>query len=172
MSLFRFKRAKSPPRSTQVSYSWILSNEFAIGQLPFTRDHWQQLSQAGFRSRFSCCYPEEEFAPAPDNWNSVCVSLPDHRQQEPLTELRLRHALNTAEEMLQGDKLPVYLHCLAGKERSSLIAVGLIAKRRNMDIFTALEWVRRCHPAAQPIYEQLDLMDKILSSQKLISDNY
>jgi len=164
MNLFRFKLNHSPPQYPQISYSWILSNELAIGQLPASPYHWDQLQLAGFRSRFSCCYPDEEIFPVPDNWYSAGVSLPDHRQQETLSELRLREALNTAEKILLSNKIPLYLHCYAGKERSALMAVGLIAKRKTLDIFSALEWVRRCHPSAQPSYDHLDLMARVLTS--------
>jgi hypothetical protein len=147
-----------------LPYSWILTNLLAIGPMPRHSLHWQQLEDAGFRSRFSCCYIEEnQFSPIPSHWLSENVSLPDHRQQEELTQERLNKALVRAHNLMTGGS-PVYLHCLAGKERSSLMAVGLTAIQKNMDVFAALEWVRRCHPASTPIYEHLDLLDQTLRS--------
>jgi len=29
-------------------------------------------------------------------------------------------------------------------------------------VFEALDWVRRCHPAASPIYGHLDVLDQVL----------
>lgn len=159
------RRTPPPEAGAQplpLPYSWILTNLLAIGPMPRHPSHWQQLEQAGFRSRFSCCYPnEEQLSPIPDHWRSESVGLPDHREQEDLLAERLNEALDRAEGLLQAEA-PVYLHCFAGRERSSLMAVGLTARQRGMDVFEALDWVRRCHPAASPIYGHLDVLDQVL----------
>ncbi|MFO0040152.1 MAG: hypothetical protein ACK522_14590 [Synechococcaceae cyanobacterium] len=159
------RRTPPPEAGAQplpLPYSWILTNLLAIGPMPRHPSHWQQLEQAGFRSRFSCCYPnEEQLSPIPDHWRSESVGLPDHREQEDLLAERLNEALDRAEGLLRADA-PVYLHCFAGRERSSLMAVGLTARQRGMDVFEALDWVRRCHPAASPIYGHLDVLDQVL----------
>jgi hypothetical protein len=143
-------------------YSWILNHQLAIGPMPRRSFQWNQLEDVGFKTRFSCCYPYENvFAPIPSDWASANVALPDHRQQESLDEARLTLALNTAEELIKTSS-PVYLHCFAGQERSSLMAVGLTAKIKNIDVFSALEWVRRCHPISAPNYEYLEMLEKIL----------
>jgi protein-tyrosine phosphatase len=87
--------------------------------------------------------------------------LPDHRQQEILDIDKLSLALTTAEQLVL-TSAPVYLHCFAGQERSSLLAVGLTSKFKNIDVFSALEWVRRCHPISSPSYEYLEMLEKIL----------
>lgn len=131
--------------------------------MPRNEEHWGQLEKAGFRNRFSCCYTTEEiYTPVPPHWLSSGVSLPDHRRQEELTFDRLMQALDVAENLL--DQGTTYLHCLAGRERSSLMAVGLTARKRELDLFTSLEWVRRCHPAAMPIYEHLEILEQVLKA--------
>ena len=145
-----------------LPYSWILTNQLAIGPMPVSSGHWQQLEEAGLRCRFSCCYQHEEtLAPLPPGWRSAGVPLPDHRLQEGLKAERLLQALNIAEALLD-EGAPVYLHCLAGIERSPMLAVGLTARRRRIDIYSALDWVRRCHPPAQPIYTHLELLEQVL----------
>jgi protein-tyrosine phosphatase len=130
--------------------------------MPRSLSHWQQLEDAGLRSRFSCCYPyEHEFEPIPSHWRSVQFSLPDHRRQEPLQLARLSEALDAAQSLFL-ESAPLYLHCMAGIERSPLIAVGLTARARQLSLFDALDWVRRCHPPSLPIYSHLDLMEQIL----------
>ncbi len=165
-SLFRrsmsSKEVMAPNTAPPLSYSWILSNQLAIGPMPRTEAHWQQLEEAGFKARFSCCYPEEQrFAPIPSHWRTSGVAMPDHREQETLTEERLFKAIQTAEELLK-ESSPVYLHCLAGRERSSLMAIALTARKKQIDIFSSLDWVRRCHPAASPLYDQLELLEMVL----------
>ncbi|MCP9857658.1 hypothetical protein KBZ33_00415 [Cyanobium sp. Cruz-8D1] len=77
---------------------------------------------------------------------------------------RLALALARAEALVN-DASPVYLHCMAGYERSPLLAVGLTARLRGIDMLAALAWVRRCHPMAMPIYDHLVMLDVILSSR-------
>lgn len=153
-----------PPALPPLPYSWILTHELAVGPMPAGASHWRQLEDAGFRSRFSCCYPEEEsLSPVPPHWRSESLALPDHREQEPLQSERLLAALDRAEALIL-ERSPLYLHCFAGRERSSLVAIGLTARRRSIDVFAALEWVRRCHPIAAPIYDHLDLLEQLLRS--------
>jgi hypothetical protein len=159
--------ASEPQENIPLFYSWILTNSLAIGPMPRLTSHWEQLELAGFSTRFSCCYPEEErICPLPQHWRSVSFALPDHRNQETLSPERLAQALGLAQELLNEHK-PVYLHCFAGMERSPLIAVGLTAQERNIDLFAALEWVRRCHPSAIPLYEQLDILDQVLRNKQV-----
>jgi hypothetical protein len=42
------------------------------------------------------------------------------------------------------------------------MAVGLTAKIKNIDVFSSLEWVRRCHPISAPNYEYLEMLEIIL----------
>jgi len=147
-----------------LSYSWILTGKFAIGPMPQTAEQWLQLEQAGFRSRFSCCYPEEEiFTSAPSSWQSDRVSLPDHRRQEIMKPENLTRALLKAEAVIESHPA-TYLHCYAGRERSPLIAVGLLARGQGIDVLTALDHVRRCHPSANPIFSDLDQLEQLLKS--------
>jgi hypothetical protein len=153
-----------PPEKKPLPFSWILTKQLAIGPMPLSETHWRQLEDAGFQSRFSCCYlPEEEGRVKPVGWVSDRVSLPDHRDQESLRLETLMMALDRAETMVQHHP-PVYLHCLAGRERSPLLAVGITARLRNVDMFEALAWVRRCHPMAMPIYPHLELLEKALNA--------
>lgn len=156
--------AEDPLFNQPLMYSWILNHQLAIGPMPRRTFQWNQLEDVGFKTRFSCCYPQENvFAPIPSDWSSANIPLPDHRQQESLDIDKLRLALSTAEELVISSA-PVYLHCFAGQERSSLLAVGLTAKFKKIDVFTALEWVRRCHPISSPIYEHLEMLEVILQN--------
>ena len=152
------------PPDRPIPYSWVLTHRLAIGPMPSCQAHWQQLEEAGLRSRFSCCYPQEQGpAAVPAHWRSESFALPDHRRQQRLDPECLAAALDLAEQLLD-EGPPLYLHCLAGIERSPLMAVGLTARRRRIDIYTALDWVRRCHPASLPIYSQLELLEQVLKS--------
>ena len=162
-----------PPRpESSLPCSWVLTGQLAIGPMPRTERHWQQLQEAGIRSRFSCCYPEEESALiVPPGWRSDRISLTDHRQQEPMRQERLALALARAEELVN-QAAPIYLHCMAGYERSHLLAVGLTARLRGIDPLAALAWVRRCHPMAMPIYDHLVMLETLLTASPAHGDTW
>jgi hypothetical protein len=171
MGLFRQSQGRAKPRPgdqppqpavvPSLTYSWVISGRLAIGPLPRDPSHWEQLQSAGFRSRFSCCYPEEESCAPPDHWLSERVSLPDHRRQEPLLPERLQQALETAERLVESQPA-TYLHCMAGMERSPLVAAGVVARQRGVHLLEALDVIRLCHPSAMPIYSDLDVLEAVL----------
>ena len=158
------RRGGPPPPPPTLPYSWILTGELALGPMPRTDSHWRQLEDLGVQRRFSLCYPEEErITSVPDHWRSERLSLPDHRRQEPLRPERLEEGLALGASLLEEEGGgPIYIHCLAGRERSPLMAVGLVARRRGLDLFEALDWVRRCHPAASPMMEHLEVLERLL----------
>ncbi|MCP9833681.1 hypothetical protein KBY95_05655 [Cyanobium sp. Aljojuca 7A6] len=86
-----------------------------------------------------------------------------------MQQARLALALARAKDLVD-DAAPVYLHCMAGYERSPLLAVGLTARLRGFDMLAALAWVRRCHPMAMPIYTHLVMLESILSSGPRATD--
>lgn len=164
-------RAKSADRraldlfsiQSPLPYSWIKAGQLAIGPMPRSLFHWQQLESDGFSYRFSCCYPNEhQFSPIPSHWKSTEVSLPDHRSQNPLTSSLLINALDQATSIISTDSGPLYLHCFAGQERSALMAVGLVCLLEKRDLFESLEYVKRCHKISRPLYHHLDLLETVI----------
>lgn len=153
-------------KPSALEYSWILTSKLAIGPIPRATEHWNQLESDGFTSRFSCCYPKEHTYPLiPKTWNSLEVSLPDHRSQEPLTVERLSSALEQAIHLMNQSEGALYLHCFAGQERSVLIAVGIVSVVKNIDLFDSLTFVRQCHKKSKPLYSHLELLDQVLKNR-------
>lgn len=149
--------------TTPFVYSWIITGQLGIGPIPRTSAHWTQLENDGFRSRFSCCYPQEQiFEPIPNYWKSEQFALPDHRSQEILTIDQLVVALNKAVSVLNQCDSSLYLHCFAGQERSALMAVGLVSILQGIDLFKSLDLVRQCHKKARPLYDHLDILEQAL----------
>jgi hypothetical protein len=145
------------------NYTWIITGRLAIGPMPRYTEDWNLLKKNGISKRFSCCYAEEHiFSPIPAGWKSREVSLPDHRLQEGLTSEKLLFALNEAITLLNEDSSPVYLHCFAGQERSTLLATGIVSLTEKKDLFEGLAYVRQCYPRARPLYEHLDILEKVL----------
>ncbi len=166
--LFRRKPGSTTPSAalSRLPVHWILANRLAVGPMPSSEGHWQQLDDLGFRSRFSCCYNDEQLGQPtpPEHWGSFGVSLPDHRRQEPLRQERLALAIHEAMAAMESQG-PLFLHCLAGRERSPLVAIGVTARFRNLDVYGALDWVRKCHPAAAPLFDQLEQLERLLMTE-------
>jgi hypothetical protein len=148
---------------SDLNFSWIITGKLAIGPMPRTREDWLLLENNGIQKRFSCCYPEEHiFSPIPEHWLTREVSLPDHRLQEDLTQAKLSYALNEVLSLVNEDVGPVYLHCFAGQERSSLLAIGAVSRIERKDLFDALAWVRQCYKRSRPLYDHLDILEQVL----------
>lgn len=152
--------------SRPLPYNWIKTGILAIGPIPKSQSHWDQLENDGFKKRFSCCYPNEHiYTPIPEDWTTKEVSLPDHRFQDDLQADQLIYALDEAHAMVCETSGPVYLHCFAGQQRSVLIAIGLVCRLDNMNLFDSLNYVRQCHKSARPMYSHLDLLERILADK-------
>ena len=55
---------------------------------------------------------------------------------------------------------PSYVHCRAGYQRSASIAAGAVAVFNDVDIATALQWVRKHKHTADPLpHQRADLQD-------------
>jgi len=149
--------------SSVLSYSWILTGKLAIGPMPKYLVDWHLLENNGIKKRFSCCYPEENiFTPIPPDWISKEISLPDHRKQEELKTSTLILILREAINLILNDEKPIYLHCFAGQERSSLVAIGIVSLLEGKDLFDSLAYVRQCYPKARPLYDHLDILEQAL----------
>jgi hypothetical protein len=158
------KDQQSSPDSRPIIYSWIQNGKFAIGPMPRSEAHWRQLENAGFRSRFSCCYKEEEvFTAPPPTWRQESVGLPDHRQQEPMNINRLEKALISAQHLIENQPA-TYIHCFAGRERSALVAVGIIARSEHVVVLQALLFIRLCHPSDSPLFNDLSILDELIKN--------
>jgi protein-tyrosine phosphatase len=76
---------------------------------------------------------------------------------------QLAAALIQAESVIETQPA-TYLHCFAGRERSALVAVGLLARSQGLDVLKALERVRLCHPSASPIFSDLDQLERLIKT--------
>ena len=101
----------------------------------------------------------------------MSVALPDHRNQEILSSFRLIYALRSLDFLFHYRETPVYLHCLAGRERSPLLAIGLIARMRDIDIFSAIDVVKQCHPSAKPLTQHMQKLDVLLDRLRELNVN-
>lgn len=135
--------------------SWLLIDELAIGTAPTTPDDLDRLEQEGVRSVLSLCAVGEAQPPAglEQRFLTSRLVLPDHRCGRPPRVDEIQASITLLGALIcQG---PVYLHCMAGVERSPLVAVAWLMLTRNLTLQTALEYAQQCHPGTSPLPEQL-----------------
>jgi predicted protein tyrosine phosphatase len=72
---------------------------------------------------------------------------------------RLDHAVGTVVGWMD-ECVRCYVHCRAGWQRSASVAAGAVAVFNDVDISTALTWVRRHRSTANPLpHQRADLLD-------------
>ncbi|MEB3320956.1 MAG: dual specificity protein phosphatase [Cyanobium sp.] len=136
----------------------MLRHELALGPAPSRDDHLQLLREEGCRAVLSLCQPGEqphlEGLDQQITWRSV--PLPDHRSSEPLTPLRLEAALQALDQLQECG--PVFVHCLAARERSPLVCMAWLMRVRGLSRQQALEYVSQVHPGTNPLPQHLALL--------------
>jgi len=149
-------------RGSELSISWLRTRRLAIGPMPQIQQHWLALQQQGVQSIFSCCEVEEGPWLPPQEWTQRRFPLPDHRQPDVMTSAMLDQAINAALDLYRTGS-PLYLHCWAGKERSPLVAIGLLCRAESLNLFEALAQVRSQHPIAKPLISHLLILESLLA---------
>ena len=141
-----------------IKLDWILSNEIAIGSAPKNFDDINYLKKNGINGILSLCSNEENpfNVNLKDLFNYKNILLPDHKYNYPLSIDQLNIALEHLSVLRQGGS--VYVHCLAGVERSPLVCMGWLVKNNNLTPTQALDYLMNVHNGTNPLPEQLKLL--------------
>lgn len=140
-------------------FNWILFGELAIGSAPTSCEDLDHLRTEGIRSILSLCRAEEcRLAQGLDtmfHWQRR--ELPDHRCGHPPDPAELAECLDLISAWVSHG--PIYVHCIAAAERSPLVAMGWLMRRKNLNRLQVLEYLMQVHPPTNPLPEQLALLD-------------
>jgi hypothetical protein len=147
--------------SGRFRLDWVLRGELLLGPAPSRPEHLDQLGQCGVRAVLSLCAEAE--APPPlglaNRFRAARLELPDHRSAEPMRLEQLLQALGLLEQ-LTGDG-PVFVHCLAAMERSPLLCLAWLKRRRRLSTLQALDYLMQVHPGTSPLPAQLALLEQL-----------
>lgn len=148
-------------RTTSFRLSWVLTQELALGPAPRADRHLDRLEAEGIRAVLSLCAEAE--APPPADLARRFVArrlvLPDHRSPQPLQVHQLQEALELLDGLRQ--KGPVFVHCLAAMERSPLLCLAWLMRRRGLSRLRALDYLMQVHPGTSPLASQLVVLDQL-----------
>ena len=144
-----------------IKIDWVLQNELAIGQAPRTLVDVNELKKNGIFSILSLCSKEEISSDVEIEkfFFLKRVVLPDHKYKAALTLDKLNLAIEELSEIIS--KGPVYVHCVAGVERSPLVCMAWLIKNQNLTPIQALDYLMEVHNGTNPLPEQLALLKYI-----------
>ena len=142
----------------RFSIDWILRRKIAIGSAPSSSNNLDYLSRKGIKSILSLC-DENEFKSSESliqNFVHRRVVLKDHRSLSSFNIEELCLALDTLSELMKSK--PVYIHCLAGFERSPLVCMGWLVREEKIPFQNAVDYTMQMHPGTNPLPEHLGLL--------------
>lgn len=156
-----FARLGRPPKRQRLA--WIVPGQIAVGGFPLPQKIPTLLNQ-GIRVILSLCTEEEgRLTPAlQQQFRCVRVALPDSRHSQALEIQDLEAAVDLLHWTVQR-RLPVYVHCWAGMERSPLVCIAYLCRHGGWDLWDALNWVKHIHPPAQPTSTQIQVLRRYLT---------
>lgn len=143
---------------------WILPTKLALGGLPSSGDR-AIFAQADISIVFSLCAQSEGELPEEitQNFRCVRVILPDSRYVAALQVEQLAHVVNSIHQFIQRQQ-PVYVHCLAGIERSPTVCIAYLCQYHNMKLWEAFHYVKKICPRAMPTDAQLKIVQRYVGS--------
>lgn len=150
------------PRSKHASpfrIDWVLRGELALGPLPRTLGQWLLLKDEGVKAILTLCPADECTWPVGLEQHFACSRrvLPDHRSGRSPSCDELEEALEELAR-LRGEAGAVYVHCAAGMERSPLVCMAWLMRRRGLSRLQALDYLMQVHPGTSPLAGQLSLL--------------
>ena len=138
---------------------WVIKNKLAIGVAPTKEKHLKILKDHGIKSILSLCGISEANIPKEMNqiFNCVRIVLPDHKSDRDLEINEISNVMKTIKKM--EDKAPIYVHCLAGKERSPLICMAWLRVKKKISNIQALRYMMQVHSETCPLDSHLKVLD-------------
>ena len=139
-----------PTPTNLFSVDWVIPGKLAIGRLPQPGDE-EQLIQANIKTVLSLCAEQEGVLPEKINKNFQCfrLVLPDRHYSTQMTAKQLAEAVNIVHQNIQNNH-PIFVHCLAGIERSPTVCIAYLCMYHKMELWEAANWVKQVHSSSLP----------------------
>ena len=144
-------------------FDWVLVNQLAIGPAPRNNIALKKLEENNIVSILSLCSIKEALPPKDIEKKFECfrMVLPDHKSKNLITISEINETLEKVEKIINDG--PLFIHCLAGIERSPLICMGWLMKKHSLTLEEALTYLMDIHKGTNPLPNQLSILRKALS---------
>lgn len=152
------------PKSRHDRIDWVIPGKLALGSFPRS-PLAVTLTEHRIKVILSVCPESEGQLPKVIRQGFRCLRVPltDSRSVLPLDPFDLGEAVDLIQWNLN-KQLPVYVHCLAGIERSPTVCLAYLCRYQQFDLLDALGWLRHVHPATRITGAQLSSVRHYLQS--------
>jgi len=118
---------------SRFSVDWVLPGQLAVGRLPRANDR-QALHQAGIRTVLALCAETEGAWPSEIQEQFRCLRyvLPDSHYTARPTARQIGEAVRFIHRSIDKSE-PIFVHCLAGIERSPSICIAYLCCYQKND---------------------------------------
>ncbi|MBF2079953.1 MAG: dual specificity protein phosphatase family protein [Synechococcales cyanobacterium T60_A2020_003] len=159
---FQGKKPRQLNRRSSQLPNWVLPGKLAIGSLPEPGDS-ALLKDAGITAVVSLCAPSEGKLPEDVIQAFRCLRfiLPDSSFVLGIQPQDLVTVLEVINEQIQQGEA-VYVHCLAGVERSPTVCTAYLCLYEKLELWEAVSQVKKVHPYALPTEDQLRVIRYLL----------
>lgn len=157
---------ESKSTTTNVfSISWVIPGKLAVGRLPQAGDG-EKLIKANIKTVFSLCAEHEGVLPEDITKNFQCfrLVLPDRHYTEKMTAEQLTKAVDIVHQSIQNNS-PIFVHCLAGIERSPTVCIAYLCKYHKMELWEAANWLKQVHSNSLPNDSALRAIRELLQKK-------
>jgi predicted protein tyrosine phosphatase len=161
------KASGSSSRPGQLD--WVIAAKLAVGSIPRAEDVLM-LKNSGIRVIISLCAPQEGTLPPEIEQAFHCLQLilPDSHYSIDLTTERLGQAVHML-RLCDQRNLPMYVHCLAGVERSPTVCIAYLCRYYDLELWEAMTVLKKVRAVASPSPVQLQVIRQYLRLNPKIS---
>ena len=145
-----FTGGKNHQTKNHQTISWVIPGKLAVGSLPRSGFE-KQLAEANIKTILSLCDRHEGILPAEitDNFQCIRLVLPDRHYETEITAEQINQAVEIIHHSLKNNQA-VYVHCLAGIERSPTVCIAYLCRYNKLELWEAFNWLKEVHPRSQP----------------------
>ena len=163
--LLKAKQHPSPVTRGRSKLDWVIPGKLAVGGLPQPGDS-KILARSGIKVVFSLCSGQEGKLPPDVLQKFYCLrlSLPDSRYATQLHSVQIAKAVGVIHKSLH-KQWPIYVHCLAGIERSPTVCTAYLCRYYKLEIWEAISELKRVRPESMPTEMQIRVLQEFLNGK-------
>lgn len=148
--------------SKRPAISWVIPGKLAVGRMPRSEEA-PLLAAAKIQVILSLCADSERPLPPELSQQFRCLRLvlPDSHYATEMKPEQLVAAVKVVHRSFTNN-LPIFVHCLAGVERSPTVCIAYLCRHHHLELWEAVNWLKQVHPFAMPTKSQIRVVQEFL----------